>query len=366
MADTGTVPTQGVDHGNDQAGQNVPSLGDILRNSPVMGKLMEDSTNTDNVPAPEDSVGNVDNDVPNPTDGDGIASNDNEDIPNPDEDTSNNDDSQGSLPAEDDIDWEYKVPVKIDGKVEYFTLEQLRKGYATEQSLSAKGREIGDERKKLEAERNEKLKELVDLGSQLHGQLEDTEKSLAAQYHSIREKMEEAIENGDGYEAKELKKQLQEAQQNYWGARTKREELQKQVGKHVEEAQKKQQEELIRYFSNGIKEVLPEFNDDMAGQIREFALAEGIPEEMLGAIYEPKVIKFMNDYRLLKERVSKGAKKRETVESKTIPTKRGTPERVKQDKQRADLRGKVLLGEGDNKDQLEFLKNISSISSKFK
>lgn len=365
MADNGTVPT-GVDHGNDQAGQNVPSLGDILRSSPVMGKFMEDSTKKDNVPAPEDSVEHDDNDVPDLTDGDGIAPNDDDVIPNPDEDNSNNDDSHGSLPTEEDIDWEYKVPVKIDGKIEYFTLEQLRKGYATEQSLSAKGREIGDERKKIESERNEKLKELVDLGSVLHGQLEDTEKSLAAQYHSIREKMEEAIENGDGYEAKELKKKLQEAQQTYWEARTRREELQKQVGKHVEEAQQRQQEQLMQYFSKGIKEVLPEFNDDLAVQIRDFAIAEGIPEDLLGSLYEPKAIKFINDYRLLKERASKGAKKREQVASKTTPTKRSTPERVRQDKVRADLRGKVLLGEADNREQLEFLKNISSLQNKFK
>ena len=190
----GTVPTS-VDHGNTQSEQTVPSLGDILKSSPMFDKLMGNSTKEDDVPAPEDSAGHDENDVPNPADGDGIANDDNGNVPNPDEDDSNRDDSKGSLPTDDDIDWEYKVPVKIDGKVEYFTLEQLRKGYATEQSLSAKGRELGDERKQLEAERNEKLKELVDLGSVLHGQLEDTEKSLAAQYHSTREKMEEAIEN---------------------------------------------------------------------------------------------------------------------------------------------------------------------------
>jgi len=361
----GTVPTN-VDHGNTQSEQNVPSLGDILKASPMFDKLMGNSTEEDKVPAPEDLSGHDENDVPNPDNGDGIANDDDGDVPNPDEDDSNGDDSKGSLPTDDDIDWEYKVPVKIDGKVEYFTLEQLRKGYATEQSLSAKGRELGDERKQLEAERNEKLKELVDLGSVLHGQLEDTEKSLAAQYHSTREKMEEAIENGDGYEAKELKKQVAEAQEKYWSARTKREELQKQVGKQVEEANARQQQQLLQYFQQGIKEVLPEFNDELAVKVREFALAEGIPEDLLGSLYEPKAIKFINDYRLLKERASKGAVKREQNASKTIPTKRGTPERVKQNKAQADLRGKVLLGEADNSEQLAFLKNISSISNKFK
>ena len=46
------------------------------------------------------------------------------------------------LPSEEDIDWEYKVPVTVDGKTEYKTLDEIRKGFQTDQHLSQKGKGI--------------------------------------------------------------------------------------------------------------------------------------------------------------------------------------------------------------------------------
>lgn len=371
MATNGTVPAA-ADHGSLNAGQNGTNLGDLASISPMFAKLQalgneDDSTNTDvNVPAPDDSEGN-DDDVPNPTDGDGIANNDNdEDDDNSEEDDADGDDSANSLPTDADIDWEYKVPVKIDGKEEYLTLEELRKGYATSQSLSAKGRELGDERKKLDSERNEKLQEVVALGSALHEQLESEEKNWATQYHTLKQKMDKAVEDGDGYEAKELKKQLEGAQKAYWDARKRKESVQENVGKHITEAQKQAHEANLKYFQENITTAIPGFDEKVGEAIRDFAVAEGIPEEILGQVYDPVLIKFINDYRLLKEKTTKGAAKRkEAPISKTTPSKKGTPAKVKNDRAKADLRGKVLLGEGNQRDELDFLKNISKLGSRF-
>jgi len=178
--------------------------------------------------------------------------------------------------------------------------------------------------------------------------------------------MDKAVEDGDGYEAKEIKKQLESAQKSYWAARQRKESVQENVGKQLVEAQKQQHEAQLKYFQENINTAIPNFDEKVAASIREFAIAEGISEEVLGQVYDPVLIKFINDYRLLKEKSTKGAAKRkEAPISKTTPSRKGTPAKVKNDRAKADLRGKVLLGEGDTRDQLDFLKNISKLGSRF-
>ena len=367
MAQNGTVTPTG-DHGNSGAEHGIPDIGDILSGSAIMQRLRGESLpEDDDVPAPDDSLD--DDDVPNPDDGDGNA----EDNDGDDSDTEGNDEADskdtqgGDLPTEDDIDWEYKVPVKIDGKEEYFTLEELRKGYATQQHLSAKGRELGELRKQLETEKDEKLQEVVALSTSLHAQIEAEEKDYASQYHTIKEKMDKAVEDGDGYEAKELKAQLTEVQKKYWAARERKEELGANVSKHLEQAQQAQHEQLMEYFTTNIGKVMPEFTPEIGQQVREFALSEGIPEGLLNGIYEPTVIKLLNDYRVLKQKTAKGAEKRkEAPVSKHIPTRKGTPQKVRDERARQVVRERVFTDGGSKDDQLDFLKGISKIGSKLK
>ena len=366
MADNQTLPAQG--DGSYSAEQNVPNLTDILKSGPMWDKIKPESLpdKDDGVPAPDDSQGNND-DVPNLGDGDGNASDNDSDVPavgdETGEDSSDTQDTAG-LDTEDDIDWEYKVPVKIDGEEKYFTLEELRKGYATNQHLSAEGRKLGEARKALEAERNEKLQEIVQLGTALHSQLEADETSLSTQYHSIKEQMEKAIEDGDGYEAKELKGKLSEVQKQYWDKKNQKTALEQQVGKQVSEAKEREAQSQLQYFQENIGKVMPNFTQETAVQIRDFALKEGLPEELLATIYEPKVIKVLHDYMTLKNKTSTGAQKRETT-TKTVPTKKGTPQKTREEQSQKQVRDKVLSGEGDAADQLAFLRGVSSLSKRF-
>ena len=366
METNGTVPAS-ADQGSSASEQGIPNLGDILRNSPVMKQLTAEESpppKDEDAPAPGDSTGD-DDDVPQPDDEHGNANDSDEGSEEGDDAEDSKDTQSSDLPTDDDIDWAYKVPVKVDGEVKYFTLEELRKGYATNQHLSGEGRKLGELRKQIEAERDEKLQEVIQLGSTLHAQMETTEKALAGQYHDIKERMEKAIEDGDGYEAKELKTQLTAVQKEYWAAREQKEALGKQVGEQVGKAQAEEQSRQLAYFNENIGKVLPKFDQKMAGDIRTFALKEGVPEGLLNQLFDPYVIKFINDYRELKTKATTGAEKRKAAPvSKQIPTKRGTPEKVRQQQRDNNLRSKVFSGDADSGDQLAFLRGLSKISSK--
>jgi uncharacterized membrane protein len=62
--------------------------------------------------------------------------------------------------SQEDLDLDAKISVKIDGTETEISFGDLIKGYSTEQSLSKKGRELGDARKDLEKEYQDKLAQL--------------------------------------------------------------------------------------------------------------------------------------------------------------------------------------------------------------
>lgn len=359
-----------VDDGYANSESQAKSLDDILRKSPMAEKLglgeeslPEEDDSSD--PTPDDSS---EKEVPEENDEESDDVDEEENEEDTDEEAADEDDTStqdADMPSEEDIDWEYRIPIKVDGKIEYVTLEEVRKGYSTDQHLSQKGRELGELKKQIEVERTEKLNELVQLGTSLHDTLTSEETKLASEYHRINAELQKARDEGDTYTARELRDQLEDAQGKYWEVRNQRETQVKQVAEKLRQEQAQVQQQMLNKFQEDIPDFIPDFNEKVAKDIREFALNEGLPEELLNNIYDAKVIKMLNDYRLLKTAKDKGAEKRkQAVTKKSIPVKKGKSiDEVKAGKTKS-TRAKVLTGEGSERDQLDFLRNISSISKK--
>ena len=216
----------------------------------------------------------------------------------------------------DDLDLDAQVIVKIDGEEQAVSFSDLIKGYSTEQSLSNKGRELGEARKELEAEREAQLAEINKIGQASAAVLLSEEQKFAKQYHDFEAKIQEARDNGDTYELSELKDKREQAQQSYWNARKKREGIISQMEEQQSAVYEKQWVEALDYFNKSITQYVPGFDESLAGEIRQFALEEGIPEEFIDTVVDPVMVKFVNDYRLLKQGVSKGEAKRKSAPAK--------------------------------------------------
>lgn len=259
---------------------------------------------------------------------------------------------------EGEIDWEYQVPVKIDGETKHLTLEELRKGYATDQSLSKKGEQIGEQRKELESEYNNRIKEVQEVAAVLNEQLTTTENEYASQYHELDKSIKEARKSGDTYELSELKDKREAIQELYWEARKKREQLADNIKKKQEADLQKHYEGLLTKFNTEIQELVPTYD---AEKIKKFALAEGVPEDILGQIFDARIVKFIDDYRQLKERSTKGAiKRKRSPKAKSIPTKKAPSKAMKATREQNDLKARVLSGQGSKQDQLDFIKSFSN------
>ena len=362
------ISSKDFDDGSVSADLEAKSLDDILRNSPAAKMLGLESLpeEDDGVPNPDEvseEEAQEENDTESENDLDEEEESKDSEEEKADEDDTSTQDSE--LPTEEDIDWEYKVPVTVDGKTEYVTLEEIRKGYSTDKHLSQKGRELGELKKQLEQERTEKLQDVVKLGTVMHDELTKAENDLASEYHKIKSDIDKAREDGDTYTARELKEKLELVQEKYWKARNTREEKLSAVAEKIIEQQKENQQELLKQFNEQITDLIPDFSEKVATSIREFAIKEGIPEELLGSVYSPQVVKFINDYRKLKTAKETGAVKRKAAPTtKSVPSKKGVPQSQKERQSVNENRSKVLAGQGSTQDQLDFLKRISSVSKK--
>ena len=266
---------------------------------------------------------------------------------------------------EDEVDWDYKVPVTIDGETQHLSLEEIRKGYATQQHLSNQGRELGEARKQIEAERTERLDALVQMTEGVNSMLGQQEQYLAQQYHNIDQQIEEARKDGDQYKVQELKDQREVAQQNYWNARQQREGILQQVAQQHQQVNTESWNQQVQQFYDGIVEVIPDYNQDYAEQLRAFGQEEGISEEYMLTITDPTIVKVLDDYRKLKNGVSTGAKKRAKAPVKKAPKKKQATAAQKKASKKNMTKARAFREDASKDDQDAFLRQYAERSLGF-
>ncbi len=329
------------------------SLDLLLRQSPMRDALgIEDEEDAETV---EDSSEETSEDAEAEEVAEKVAEEDTE------EDT---EDSEVEAEAtEDDIDWDYKIPLEIDGKVTQVPLKDIRE---QAKALSAARAEIAAEKAKLaEGADNfsKQQQEILVLGQQLHNELSAVETKYAAEYHKLKKQYDEARTAGDTFTARDLREHVEEAKENYWNARKTREGRLAGVAKQLQEAEQANKQALLEKFQKDIQQIpdLKDFTPALAQSIRAFAIEEGLSEELVDSIYHAPVIKMLNDYRKLKNGLKAGSVKLEKQEGiKKAPLKQGisqTPSKAAE-VQRQALRKKALSGEANADEQMAFLKGL--------
>jgi len=333
-------------------------LADILRNTQFL----------DEESLPDEQIPEVDTEESNEDEPEALEEDDTEEVEEEVEDeeekTSDEDDESTQdveVFSTDDLDLDAKVAVKIDGEEMEVSFGDLIKGYSTEQHLSKKGRELGEARKQAEEEYQAKLSDIENVTKASAAVLYSEEQAFAKQYHDIEAKIEKAREEGDTYEVNDLKDKREQAQR-YWDARNKRENIVKTVESQMETQQNKAWEEQVNYFNETIPTMIPDFNEETAMAIREFAIEEGIAPEILDTIADPIIVKFVDDYRRLKQGVTKGQAKRKVASTKRAPVKKAKSITKKKVEASEKTRQRALSGEASEAEQMDFLRGLAERS----
>jgi hypothetical protein len=262
----------------------------------------------------------------------------------------------------DDLDLDAKVVVKVDGEEMEVSFGDLIKGYSTEQHLSKKGRELGEARKEAEAEFENKFNEITTITQASAAVLYSEEQSYAKEYHDIEAKIEKAREEGDTYEVNELKDKREQVQKKYWDSRNKREKIVETVNAQMQQQQEQDWAAQLNHFNETIPTLIPDFNEETAMAIREFAIEEGISPEVLDTITDPIIVKFVDDFRRLKQGVTKGQAKRKTVSVKRAPVKKAKPASKRKQEAEQSLRQRALSGDASEAEQMDFLRGLATRS----
>ena len=262
----------------------------------------------------------------------------------------------------EELDLDAKVSIKIDGQDTEVSFSDLIKGYSTEQSLSKKGRELGDARKNFEEDYNKKLEEVQSMSTASVAVLYKSEQEHAKEFHDLEKKIDEARKDGNSYDLTDLKDKREQKQKEYWRARRERESLQNTVTEKSNEQMQKAWNEQLKVFDETIPTLIPGFNETTAKDIRTFALKEGIDEKVLDTIIDPNIVKFVNDYRILKEGINKGSAKRKAAPVKKIPTRKSRPAQQKQIDAEQALRKRALSKDSSKEDQDAFLRGYAERS----
>lgn len=260
--------------------------------------------------------------------------------------------------ALDDLE-DIMVTHKIDGEEVTLPISEWIAGSATKQHLSKQGREIGEARKSLEEERTQKLGEIETLASVIANEVYNEETEHQKKYHEISQKLTTAQKEGDTYEIGELLQEQTKSQSAYWEARNKRETLAVKVEQQKQQLQQQQFEESVKNFNDTITDVIPDWDETIQKSIREFALEEGLPEALLNVVSDPSVVKFVDEFRRLKQGIKSGAKKRAKIPAKKMPAKKAkTPIKRKQD-QAAMTKARAFKNDASKEDQIAFLKRFA-------
>jgi len=357
--------------------ESLPAMDDVQTDGPSEQELLDaviansEIMNEVAPPPPTEEMSDEDpvdseEEVEDPDSEEAVSEEVEEEVEEVEEEDEGEDDASTQEPdvyTADDLDLDALVSVKIDGEETSVSFGDLIKGYTTEQSLSKKGRELGEARKELDAERENKLTELEQTAAASHQMLLGAEENFAKEYHDIEAKIKKAREDGDTYELSELKDKREQAQQRYWGARRQREGLIQQVSDQRDKFQQEQLQQQLTHFQEVIPDLIPDFNDDLAGQIRQFALDEGIAEGLLDSVVDPNIVKFIDDYRRLKQGVKKGAAKRKAVPAKkALPTKKAASPTKKKQNAQAQRKAKAFSENASQEDQMAFLRDYASNS----
>jgi len=266
-----------------------------------------------------------------------------------DDDESTQDD-EAEEEEDGELDMTFKVPVKIDGDESEVTLDELVKGYQTNQSQTKKGQELAEQAKELKAVQ-EKSNLYEQINKDLIGQQDERDLSLLNGRKEIMDKVAagEYVEGVDD-DLATLQYKYKALEDEYTKRKGDRESLISKMDENSKEQSQSDMKEKFETFQKEIAEHIPDWSEEIAQENYKFAVEQGIPEAFVATITDPIIAKFIDDYRRLKSSASKGAIKRKKVPVKKVPTKKPVSNKIKKKGKTNEARTRLDKGKGSDKD----------------
>ena len=308
----------------------------------VVDNTVEEAAENDEAEAPETDELEVEEDTEDDTDAEAD-----------DDDDQSEDEAEKDGDAEE-LDMEYEVPVKVDGREYTVAMAELIKGYQTAAFSNKKSIEASEQLKqaKMLAEEATTLKaqnaELI--ASQVDGD--------KAQLDAYDRKISQLINDDDMFElpkwqearrnkAKELDAKKEEVERLKSEADT-------ELSKSNEIAIQTSRDQAIETLDKDLPGWQDSYEDVVSFAVKDL----GFPE--FANIVDAKTIALMYDYKSLKDGVKTASKKRKKAPTKSVKATKTVNRKAKTNEKEKALRKKVLSGEAGENQNDSFLDSIAN------
>ena len=281
------------------------------------------------------------------------AENDNEDDEEEEEDESNDATQQSESDELGEVDMDFRVPVKIDGKQSEVTMEELVANYQTKQSQSKKGDELAEQAKVLESTR-----EQAEIYARVNAELLQREdaKDVSVLKH-LQDQVHKAFEEDD-FQASKLNNKLTKAKEEYSTRQASRNNLLNGMSQQLGQQQDEQFGKQVEHFNTVVPDLIPDWSEDVAMANREFALSIGLNEQVVDTMTDPMMVKAIDNFRRLSENSSKGTAKRKQAPVKRVPTKKPTTAKNKKSNKIDAARKNASRGRASEQDSKVLFDNV--------
>ena len=254
---------------------------------------------------------------------------------------------------DNEIDMDFRVPVKIDGEQSEVSMEELVANYQTKQSQSKKGDELAEQAKVLEQTR-----EQAEIYARVNAELLQREdaKDQSVLKH-LQDQVDKAFEEDD-YQASKLNNKLGKAKEEYSTRKASRNNLLQGMSQQLGQQAQEQFGKQVEHFNEVVPELIPDWSEDVAMSNRKFALSIGLDERMVDSIVDPMMIKAIDGYRRLSENSSKGTAKRKQTPVKRVPTKKPVAAKTKKSNRVDAARKNANKGRASEQDSKILFDNV--------
>jgi hypothetical protein len=248
---------------------------------------------------------------------------------------------------------DFKVPVKIDGEESEVSMEELVANYQTKQSQSKKGDELAEQAKVLEQTR-----EHAEIYARVNAELLEREdaKDQSVLKH-LQNQVDKAFEEDD-FEASKLNNKLGKAKEEYSTRQASRNNLLKGMSEQLGKQQQDQFTKQVEHFNTVVKDLIPDWSEDVAKSNRTFALSIGLDERVVDTMTDPAMVNAIDKFRRLSENSDKGTAKRKKSSVKRVPTKKPSNVKTKKSNKIELARKNASKGRATEKDQSLLFDNV--------
>jgi len=210
--------------------------------------------------------------------------------------------------SEENLD-DKEVVIEIDGEEVPVKVDELKKGYLRQQDYTKKTMQLSEQRKELETTIENTKNEYQKLAIKVNDELEQYTKLTQADWDRLAETDPQAYAYHDRAYKNALAKS-NEVQAKYEAA--KRYEEQKEM--ELRQAKASEANQVLM-------DILPEWNQDVYNGLLQFAIDEGVSEDILNST-DPHLLRLILE---VKEARNAGAKVKEKLKpKKTVKGVRGT------------------------------------------